>query len=80
VLIHEAVKKALETKGCIIRESIAVYKILAIMPTNTGFNCIVIGRRGKEVPNWNPSAEVLMATDWKVVSKDEFERIQLLRN
>ena len=74
MLIHEAVKQALETDSWIIRQNVEVFKYLAIKPTNTGFNCIVKARFTREHPCWNPSAEDLMADDWVVVSGDEYLR------
>jgi len=74
LLIHEAVKKALEEDGWIVREGLEIFKHLAIKPTNTGFNCIVKMKLEREAPCWNPSAEDLMADDWMVLSKDDFLR------
>lgn len=70
--IQEAVKKALEERSFITRESIdnaISYRATKIKPTNSYANCIihVCDPNGKEIgrcKNWNPSAEDLMADDW----------------
>lgn len=75
MLIYEAVMKAIETNNFITREPLKQYLPLWIKPTNTAFGCIV-GVNGKTaVPRWNPTAEDLTATDWLVVTQDDYYAI-----
>lgn len=66
--IQNATKEALE-KGCFIaRESLKGSKTV-IKPTNT-YDCCIIMVKGKESQQsrfWNPTADDLIAEDWKIV-------------
>lgn len=77
MLIHEAVRKAIETNNYITREALKKYIPLWIKPTNTAFACIVGGNGKTAVPRWSPTAEDLTATDWLVVTQDDY--YQMLR-
>lgn len=72
--INEAVKQALEVGGEIYRESAKLdYSDIyaTIKPTNSYDTCILIimGAKGnkRSCRNWNPTAEDLIADDWKVL-------------
>lgn len=43
-----------------------------ILPTNDSFlQCIVTGSNGKNITRyWEPSADDLMAADWKVINQE----------
>lgn len=75
MLIHEAVNKAIETNNHITREPLKKYIPLWIKPTNSAFGCIVGGNGKNSVPRWSPTAEDLTATDWLVVTQDDFYEV-----
>lgn len=75
--INEAVKQALEVGGEIYRESAKLdYSDIyaTIKPTNSYDTCILIimGAKGnkRSCRNWNPTAEDLIADDWKVLGNE----------
>lgn len=64
MLIHEAVKEAMEKGKLIYRRPWPFWKF---EPKNT-MDCVIIHARDKEPKRcWNPQAEDLMANDWEVV-------------
>lgn len=69
MLIHEAVKKSLETGNSIYREEWGdSFRGVVILPTN-GIDCCIprLIADGNEVSRgrcWNPKAGDLMANDW----------------
>lgn len=74
--IHEAVKKALEEDGLIIRESAKepesdIYS--AIRPANSYDTCRLLMMRAGKVEGacrwWNPTADDLMADDWTTIKE-----------
>lgn len=74
--IHEAVKKALEEDGLIIRASAKesesdIYS--AIRPTNSYDTCRLIVMRAGKIERacrwWNPTADDLMADDWTIIKE-----------
>ena len=74
--IHEAVKKALEENGLIIRSSAKETKsdiYSAIRPSNSYDTCKLIVMRGDKAAGacrwWNPTADDLMADDWNVIKE-----------
>lgn len=74
--ISEAVKQALEVGGEIYRESAKLdYSDIyaTIKPTNSYDTCILIVKAKKHDKrssrNWNPTADDLIADDWKVIKK-----------
>lgn len=76
--INEAVKKALESKGFIYRETELkkFSKNYAIVqPTNSYEACILIICKNSKAECgsrcWNPTADDLMADDWTVKEKQE---------
>lgn len=77
MLIHEAVMKATETNNHITREALKKYVSLWIKPTNSAFGCIISGNGKIATSHWSPTAEDLIATDWLVVTQDDY--YQLLR-
>ncbi len=72
--IQEAVEKAISSKAYIARQKYDDAKAFhktRIKPTNSYDTCLVytFDQKGREVhhcKNWNPTAEDLMANDWKV--------------
>ena len=75
--IQEAVKKAVEEKGLLIRLSARVEEsevYAAIKPTNTYDACLAIviveGKPEKACRCWNPTADDLMADDWIVLRNE----------
>ncbi len=74
--IHEAVKKAMEENGKIIRSSVRrpeseIYSV--ITPTNSYDTCLIEtlhnGKLKRAAANWNPTADDLMADDWTVITE-----------
>lgn len=72
--IQEAVKQALEDNKVIYRESAKgecadIYAV--IKPTNSYDTCLLIVKSGKgdkkSCRHWNPTADDLIADDWKVL-------------
>lgn len=72
--IQMAVKKAIDHNGYIARrkcEDDKSFRVTRIKPTNSYATCIVFtfdqeGKRIASCKNWNPTADDLMAEDWKV--------------
>lgn len=67
--IHEAVEKSMEEGKSIFRQG---YEAMLILPTDTTDCCIGFimepdGSYEKAAVRWNPTAEDLMADDWKLV-------------
>lgn len=75
--ICDAVSKALIEGGFIEREAFDNGKLireLRIKPTNSSATCIIytLDEKGHQIngcKNWNPTAEDLMAEDWRVVKE-----------
>lgn len=74
--IHEAVRKAVEENGRIIRSSgrgpeSDIYSV--ITPTNSYDTCLITvfhnGKPRRTAGRWNPSADDLMADDWTVITE-----------
>lgn len=73
--IHEAIKKAAEQNGLIVRKSIFdknSMKITAIKPTNSYDTCILVSydrdtKKTSLCRNWNPTQDDLKASDWEVL-------------
>lgn len=68
--IHEAVKKAMETNGSIIRTDIdgGLPQHLPIKPTNSYRHCVVGKYNGIfEAQNWQPSESDLTVASWEVI-------------
>lgn len=70
--IHEAVQKAQEVPSIIARPDFG--RAFLIVPQNPR-DCIYAGTVGslKTVPGWEPSAEDLLADDWKVTRAEGIE-------
>lgn len=75
--IDKAVKQALEVGGEIYRKSAKLdcSDIYAtVKPTNSYDTCILIAQDAKgnkrSCRNWNPTAEDLIADDWKVLGNE----------
>ncbi len=68
--IDEAVRKAIEENGSIIRKS-TLESNTRIKPTNTYDCCIIftIGSNHRQSRYWNPTADDLIANDWDVLKE-----------
>ena len=65
--IHEAVKRALEIKGCMYRSPLPQWKML---PTHIRMDISVItNKQLSPHRGWQPTAEDLMADDWEVTTE-----------
>lgn len=75
MLIHEAVKEALhQGKGLARKNWDESWLYTTIFPTNSSECCIVTNRSAQRShPRWNPTADDLMADDWKVVGTSDLE-------
>lgn len=75
--IHEAVKKAAEQNGLIVRKGIFDkngLRITAIKPTNSYDTCILVSydkntKKNRSCRNWNPTQDDLMADDWGLLEE-----------
>lgn len=67
MLINEAVKKALQTGGCITRENAFWGESIKVKPTNTPDCCVVFKENKAVCPGWQPQAKDLIADDWTVL-------------
>lgn len=67
MLLHEAVKKAMETGQFIMLPEFC--GSAKIKPTNGAGNCIVMSADGNYPSKygWQPSADELMRADWEIV-------------
>lgn len=68
--IQEAVKKSLESKKMIARESVSY---LAYIPTNDVFHrMMIVDIKNRRLPGkgWQPDANDLIADDWYVTNRD----------
>jgi len=75
MLIHEAVNRAMETNNYITREALKKYVRLWIKPSNSAFGCIVGGNGKTAATCWSPTAEDLTATDWLVVTQEDYYEV-----
>lgn len=68
--IQKATKLATKHLIAMTREEWKKSHKAEIFPTNDEFlQCIVIGNTGKDITRyWEPSADDLMADDWKVIT------------
>ena len=69
VFIHEAVKKARETGGYIVRRGWLDW--VRLLPTDEVDGIVLISPRNRGPrPRWQPRAEDLMADDWIVATEE----------
>lgn len=73
--IQEAVKIAIKTDSVMYRDTSRrdyADRYATIKPTNSYDACILIANQGqkrKSCRHWNPTADDLMANDWKVAKE-----------
>ncbi|WP_436962790.1 Thoeris anti-defense Tad2 family protein [Staphylococcus shinii] len=69
--IQEATKLATKHLVTMTRSEWETSHRTEILPTNDSFlQCIVTGSNGKNITRyWEPSADDLMANDWKVINQ-----------
>lgn len=71
--IHQAVKKAVEQNGIIMRTTESGAGVCyGVKPTNSHDACLLIlgeNKKEKIVRWWNPKADDLMANDWEVIKE-----------
>ena len=74
--ISEAVERALEEKKSITRDSYLEELGFKIFPTNSSDCCYIASGNGERHPTrcWNPTADDLMADDWKLVNEETTQR------
>lgn len=83
--IQEAVAEAVKEEKYIERKKFvneSAYYRLKIKPTNSSATCIAysFNREGEEVhhcKNWNPTADDLMANDWKLSDKQQIKGVRI---
>ncbi len=70
-VVEAAIKEDKYMRKNDVRENESAYHKLKIKPTNSSAKCIVYtfnqkGNQAHHCKNWQPTAEDLMATDWKL--------------
>ena len=66
--IQEAVKRAMETNGLIVRP---LWRgCVHIKPTDLPEGCICYGKGRAPCPRWQPQAEDLIADDWEITTEE----------